>query len=112
MDTRKCQTAKPVINNATGDWAPNPHTKMVELTPIEERIKEERPELADGMDRLQTILGEDVYRKRISSLVNITRSGETLMVVTSTFMERSLLERDCIPALKEAFGVSRVRIVV
>lgn len=112
MDANKQEKQKPVINNATGDWAPNPHTRMVRLTPIEERIKEERPELSEGMTRLREILGEDVYQKRISSLVNITRSGETMMVVTSSFMERSMLERDCIPAFKEAFGVAKVRIVV
>ncbi|MDO4203071.1 MAG: RNA helicase [Selenomonadaceae bacterium] len=112
MDNNKQQTAKPVINNATGDWAPNPHTTMVQLTPIEERIRAERPELAEGLTKLREILGEDVYQKRISSLVNITRSGETMMVVTSSFMERSMLERDCIPAFKEAFGVSKVRVVV
>ena len=112
VDNNKQQTAKSVINNATGDWAPNPHTRMVKLTPIEERIKEERPELSEGMTRLREILGEDTYQKRISSLVNITRSGETIMVVASSFLERSMLERDCIPALKEAFGVSKVRVVV
>lgn len=112
MDTSKRETEKPVINNATGDWAPNPNIKMVRLTPIEKRIKAERPQLAEGMTRLQNILGEDTYNKRISSLVNITRSGETLMVVAGSFMERSMLERDCIPALKEAFGVARVRVVV
>lgn len=112
MDTINGQKEKPVVNNATGDWEPNPHTKMVRLTPIEERIKAERPQLAEGMTRLQNILGEDMYNKRIASLVNITRSGETLMVVAGSFMERSMLERDCIPALKEAFGVTRVRVVV
>lgn len=57
MDTSKRETEKPVINNATGDWAPNPNIKMVRLTPIEERIKAERPQLAEGMIRLQNILG-------------------------------------------------------
>lgn len=112
VNTIKGQKEKSVINNATGDWAPNPHTKMVGLTPIEERIKAERPQLVEGMTRLKNILGEDIYNKRISSLVNITRSGETLMVVAGSFMERSMLERDCIPALKEAFGVTKVRVVV
>ncbi len=112
MDTSKRETEKPVINNATGDWVPNPNTKMVEFTPIEERIKAERPQLADGMTKLRDILGEDIYNKRVASLVNITRSGETLMVVAGSFMERSMLERDCIPALKEAFGVAKVRVVV
>lgn len=112
MDTNKSQQEKPVINNATGDWAPNPNTKMVKFTPIEERIKAERPQLAEGMEKLKNILGEDVYNKRISSLVNITKSGEVLMVVAGSFMERSMLERDCIPAFKDAFGVSKVRVVV
>lgn len=112
VNTIKDQKEKTVINNVTGDWAPNPHTKMVEFTPIEERIKAERPQLAGGMARLRSILGEDIYNKRVASLVNITRSGETLMVVAGSFMERSMLERDCIPAFKEAFGVAKVRVVV
>ena len=102
----------PVWKDVEGDWCKNESLASVPFSPLETRIAKEKPGLSDGMEKLRSLLGEEGFKKLISPLHNLTRNGSLLLVVAGDFLQRSLLERECIPSLKEAFGVSKVRIVV
>jgi hypothetical protein len=102
----------PVWKDVEGDWCKNESLASVPFSPLESRIAKEKPGLSQGLEKLRSLLGEDNFRKFISPLHNLTQNGNMLLVIAGDFLQRSLLERECIPSLKEAFGVSKVRIVV
>ena len=107
----KMPTVRPALSDVEGDWCQNPHLSTTELTPLEARLAAERPALCEGLKKLRGLIGESAYAKHISGLHNLTRGGQTLLMVAGSFMQRSLLEREFIPQIKQAFGVSEVRIV-
>ena len=102
----------PVWKDVEGDWCRNESLASVPFSPLESRMAKEKPGLSDGLEKLRSMLGEENFRKFISPLHNLTKNGNMLLVVAGDFQQRSLLERECIPSLKKAFGVSSVRIVV
>ena len=57
-------------------------------------------------------MGEETYMRLINPMNNVTKSGPMLLMVAGDLVQRSLLERDYIPQIKEAFEVQMVRIVV
>lgn len=75
------------------------------------RIKTEKPELADGVDKLKSLLDEEIFNRAFSKIQTFNKRGDTLLIVSGGILQRSFLERDCIPALKEAFEVNRVQII-
>ncbi len=79
-------------NHLTG----NGHLSAEAADAFEVRMVREKPELAEGIRQLQELLEPEVY---------------TLLIVSGGIMQRTFLERDCIPALKEAFGVKRIQII-
>lgn len=90
----------------------NKHLSAAVLTPLAERIAAEKPGFLPGVQQLQASLTADTYARCIEKIHNITKSGNTLMIIADSFMHRSLIEKECIPAIKEAFGVSIVRVTV
>ncbi len=102
----------PVWKDVEGDWCRNEALSSVPFSPLESRIAREKPGLTAGLARLRSLLGDEKFGKFISPLHNLTKNGTMLLVVAGDFLHRSLLERECIPSMKEAFGVSAVRIVV
>lgn len=79
--------------------------------PFDVRIKKEKPELADGVDKLKELLPDDVFQRAFSKIQTFNKRGDTLLIVSGGILQRSFLERDCIHALKDAFEVSRVQII-
>ena len=102
----------PVWKEVEGDWCRNESLASVPFSPLESRIAKEKPGLVKGLGKLRSLLGEESFRKLISPLHNLTKKETMLLVVAGNFLQKSLLERECIPSIKEAFGVSSVRIVV
>ena len=102
----------PVWSEVEGDWCKNEALSSAPFSPLESRIKEEKPGLSEGISKLRALLGEEKFNKFISPLHNLTKNKNMLLIVAGNYLERSLLEREYIPSLKEAFGVSSVRIVV
>ena len=102
----------PVWRDVEGDWCKNEALSSTPFSPLENRIKEEKPGLSEGMSKLRALLGEEKFSKFISPIDNLTKNKNMLLIVAGNYLERSLLERECVPSLKEAFGVSSVRIVV
>lgn len=80
------------------------------MRPIEERIAEEKPALSGCLAKLQDLLPKDIFERSFAKVENLSKNGDALLIVTNA-MQRSFIERDCIGALKEAFGVKYVRVV-
>ena len=76
----------------------------------EERIAKEKPALSGCLAKLRELLPKEVFDRSFAKVENLSKSGEALLIVTNA-MHRSFIERDCIGALKEAFGVKYVRVV-
>ena len=89
----------------------NPHMKEEAISPIEERIPAARAEVHEGLSRAKGILGEEGYKKYLAPLQNLAKSGTTLLVTVRTARERTMLVKECLPALKEAFGANVVKVV-
>ncbi|MDD3115080.1 MAG: hypothetical protein PHQ44_05050 [Anaerovibrio sp.] len=94
-------------NHLTG----NGHLRAETAGDFAERMKKERPELAKGVDKLRELLDEEVYKRAFSNIQTFNRRDDVLLIVSGGILQRSFLERDCIPALKEAFEVKRVQII-
>ena len=71
---------------------------------------EEKPALSGCLAKLRELLPKEVFDRSFAKVENLSKSGEALLIVTNA-MHRSFIERDCIGALKEAFGVKYVRVV-
>ena len=89
----------------------NPHLKAETMSPIEARIPAARSEVHEGLSRAKGILGEEGYRTHLAPLQNIAKSGTTLLVTVRTARERTMLLKECLAALKEAFEVNVVKVV-
>lgn len=87
----------------------NLHLSAEAISPIEGRVS--RPDLLAGLVHLKELLGTERYAKYIVPLQSIARNEESMLIRTANVMARSLLERECLPAIKEAFGVKVVRII-
>ncbi|MCR5177078.1 MAG: hypothetical protein K6C05_09555 [Anaerovibrio sp.] len=89
----------------------NSHLSSEAAEPFEIRIKKDKPELAEGIDKLMELLPEDIFKRAFKNIQTFNKRGNTLLIVSGGIMERSFLERDCIPALKKAFAVTKVQII-
>ena len=92
------------------EWSMDQSLSAEVMRPIEERIAEEKPALSGCFAKLRELLPKEVFDRSFAKVENLSKSGEALLIVTNA-MHRSFIERDCIGALKEAFGVKYVRVV-
>ncbi len=91
--------------------AGNVHLSSEAAEPFDVRIKKDKPELAPGVDKLLELLPGDIYKRAFKNIQTFNKRGDTLLIVSGGILERTFLERDCIPALKEAFEVAKVQII-
>ncbi|HIU64198.1 MAG TPA: hypothetical protein IAB06_04055 [Candidatus Avacidaminococcus intestinavium] len=91
--------------------APNTRVVTVPFTPLEERLSKEKPQLMSGLAKLKELLGEEIFKRRISTVHNINLSGRAILFVVENELQRTHLERDCVVAIMEAFEVDNVRVV-
>jgi len=80
----------------------------VPFTPLEQRMAKEKPYLMEGLAKLKEILGEDSFKRLISNVHNINLSGPRIMLVADNELH---IERECLPAIAEAFNVTNIRVV-
>lgn len=93
-------------------WDDNPMLHHEDFTPLTERIAKEKPELMDGLNKLRELMGGENFELLINSLHKLVKRDENMMMLMApTLVHRSLIERDCIPMIKEAFGVKIVRVI-
>lgn len=89
----------------------NPRLTTATFVPLEERIAGTKPELAGGLAVLREKVGPEVFEKRFSVLQNINRSGRNLLIVSGSERLRTLLMKENLQDIMEAFAVDNVRIV-
>ena len=89
----------------------SPGLHMEIFTPLSARLASAQPELQPGLAALKELVGEEDFGKYIETLVGMRRDGEALRIITDKELHRSLLERNFIASLKQAFGVSEVQII-
>ena len=89
----------------------NPRLSTTAFAPLEERLAGEKPELAACLARLKAKVGEEVFAKRFSVLQNINRSGNKLLIVSGSERLRTLLLKENLQDIMDAFSVDNVRVV-
>lgn len=75
------------------------------------RMKQEHPDMAEQFEQLAARLPDEVYRRAFSKIQTFNKRGDTLLIVSGGILQRSFLERDCVPVLKEVFQVKKVQII-
>ena len=89
----------------------SPGLHMEKFTPLSVRLASTQQGLQSGLAALKELVGEEDFGKYIETLVGLRRDGESLRIITDKELHRSLLERNFIVSLKQAFGVSEVQII-
>lgn len=84
----------------------------IPLTPIEERLDTEAPELLPALAALRQRLGEAAFEQYVSPLVALRKVDAQLLLLTKKEMHRTILVGRYMADLKEVFGVEAVRVIV
>ena len=83
----------------------------VPFSPLEKRMAEEKPLVMEKLQVLKEILGEETFHRLISKVHNINYDGSRILLVAESELHRTNIERECLPAIEKAFGVSSIRVV-
>ncbi len=83
----------------------------VPFTPLEKRMAVEKPLVMEKLQKLKEILGEETFHRLISKVHNINYADTRVMIVADNELHRTNIERECLPAIAEAFGVTSIRVV-
>lgn len=83
----------------------------VPFTPLEKRMAEEKPYVMEKLQKLKAILGEETFNRLISKVHNINYADSRIMLVADNELHRTNIERECLPAIAEAFEVTSIRVV-
>ena len=89
----------------------NPRLTSEEFVPLEERMAAEKPEIAACLASLKAKVGSEVFARRFNVLQNINRSGNNLLIVSGNERLRTLLLKENLKDIMEAFSVDNVRII-
>ena len=83
----------------------------IPFTPLEERIRVEQPEVFDSLQCLKEIIGAENFVKYFSEIQSLRRNETTVLMTTSTGMQRTNIEAKFLPAIEQAFNVQYVKII-
>ncbi|MEG1345776.1 MAG: hypothetical protein RSC78_03475 [Acidaminococcaceae bacterium] len=83
----------------------------IPFTPLEERMSKEKPYLMEGLGKLRATLGDEKFKRYISTVHNINKSDTTIMLIANSELHRTNIERECLLAIMQAFSVEYVRVV-
>ena len=89
----------------------NPRLESVKFVPLEERMASEKPEIAACLAKLKAKVVQEIFAKRFNVLQNINRSGSNLLIVSGSERLRTLLLKENMKDIMDAFSVDNVRIV-
>jgi chromosomal replication initiation ATPase DnaA len=81
------------------------------FTPLVDRIAQEAPELAAGLQKLKEHMLPAEFEKYINSLINLKQGNGMLLLITKKEMYRSIIESKFLPVIRSSFGVDKVRII-
>lgn len=85
--------------------------EMVEFSTLEERVGKTKPELLLCLSALKEQVGAENFEKYFNTAHTLNTDGRHLLLVSDTEMKKTLIEKEFLPALKEAFGVENIRVV-
>lgn len=83
----------------------------VPLTPLTERIAKDQPQLISKLEKLKSVMEEKAFTQCIERLTSLKLIDNTLWLTTNYQMDRTILERNHLLQLKQAFDVKYVRII-
>jgi len=89
----------------------NPRLTSTEFVPLEERMSGEKPEIAACLAKLKEKVGSEIFAKRFNVLQNINRADKNLLIITGSERLRTLLLKEHMNDIMDAFSVDNVRIV-
>ncbi len=89
----------------------NPRLTSTEFVPLEERMAGEKPEIAACLAKLKAKVGSEIFAKRFNVLQNINRADKNLLIITGSERLRTLLLKEHMNDIMDAFSVDNVRIV-
>ncbi len=83
----------------------------VPFTPLELRMQKEKPQVYAKLQVLRQAIGDDTFKRLVSKIHNINYAGSQVLIVAESELHRTNIERELLPAIKEAFQVSFIRVV-
>ena len=83
----------------------------IPFSPLEERMKKEKPEVFARLQKLKEIIGEETFKRLVSKVHNINYADTRIMLVADSELHRTNIERELLPAIAEAFEVVNIRVV-
>jgi len=93
------------------DFLVNPMITLEKFTSLESRISSKKPELMVGLNKLKKNIGQENFDKYINIIQNINADEKSLLIISGSERLRTIIEREFISALHEAFNVEHVQIV-
>lgn len=86
--------------------------KMIPFTSLTSRLKEADSPFYENLVVLRSLMKADDFQEYIENLLSIKEMEGTLWLFTQKEIHRSLLERNYLEQIKQAFQKDRIRIVV
>lgn len=85
--------------------------RMEIFSPLSKRVVKENPGFEEKLFRLKEMIGEKLFEDYIESLISLKKEGNTMWLITNREMNRSILERNHLAQIRDAFEVESVRII-
>lgn len=82
-----------------------------EFSPFIVRAAKEKPQLIPGLEKLKAIMGEEDFDKYINPVHNINLGDTAMLIVTGNEQLRTVLTGRFLPAIREAFAVTNIKII-
>ena len=83
----------------------------VPFSPLEVRMKTEKPYVFEKLQILKEMIGEEKFKRLVSKIHNINYADTRMLIVAESELHRTNITREIMPELAKAFGVTNIRIV-
>lgn len=83
----------------------------VPFSPIEVRMKTEKPYVFEKLQILKELIGEEKFKRLVSKIHNINYADTRMLIVAESELHRTNISREIMPELAKAFSVTNIRIV-
>lgn len=83
----------------------------VPFSPIEIRMKKEKPYVFEKLVVLKEMMGKEKFKRLISKIRNINYADTRMLIVAESELHRTNLEREALKDMAKAFNVDNIRIV-
>ena len=83
----------------------------VPFSPIEVRMKVEKPYVFERLQVLKELIGDEKFKRLISRIHNINYADTRMLIVAESELHRTNISREIMPEIAKAFGVTNIRIV-